>query len=166
MKTLYLADRIVLRDRRLAVASSSSSSSATMAAPGMPSSMTRSRRRSRPTTALPPIPFAATTPDGLWLEGVVELGNGDTETRMHCLCGLGRLEVSGRGRAPIAQAPVLWDSGGQDATGGLRRRRSRWRRSAEMPSPKHDEAADEMGVPRPSAASLRLLRGTRCHSSR
>jgi hypothetical protein len=28
-----------------------------------------------------------------------------------------------------------------------------------------DEAADEMGVPRPSAASLRLLRGTRRDAS-
>ena len=66
-----------------------------MAAPGMPSIYDPEPQALEAYDRGAPIPFAATTPDGLWLEGIVELGTGDAETRMHFLCGLGRLEVSG-----------------------------------------------------------------------
>ena len=41
-----------------------------------------------------PLPFTATTRDGLWLEGIVQLGIGDDETSVRFLRGLGLLSVS------------------------------------------------------------------------
>jgi hypothetical protein len=95
VKTLYLADRIVLRDRRLPcrkglvfVAGDDGSPWYVVIYDAEPQTFEAYEHGA-------PIPFAATTPDGLWLEGVVQPGNGDAETRTHVLHGLGRLEVRG-----------------------------------------------------------------------
>jgi len=55
-----------------------------------------------------PLPFTATTPEGFWLEGIVQLGVGDDETRMHFLRGLGMLCVRGQmdGTPPEASTPM------------------------------------------------------------
>jgi hypothetical protein len=51
-----------------------------------------------------PLPFTAATPEGLWLEGIVQLGIGDDETRMHALRGLGGLKVSGEAVGALPSA--------------------------------------------------------------
>ncbi len=104
MRTLYLVDRVVLGERRLAcrkglvfVTGEEGSSWHAVIYDPEPQALEVHGNGA-------PVPFGAMTPDGLLLEGFVLLGTGDAETRMHCLRGLGRLEVSGETVRPLPSA--------------------------------------------------------------
>ena len=110
MRTVYLADRIVVGERRLACRR------ALVFVTGEDGHPWHAVLYDSEPQALEAhgggalMAFGATTLDGLWLEGMVELGTGDAETRMHCLRGLGRLEVSGETARHLPSA-ALWTTG-------------------------------------------------------
>jgi hypothetical protein len=107
LKTVYMADRVALRDRWLScrrglifVGNPDGSVWHAIIYDPAPGALDGYENDA-------PLPFTATTPEGLWLEGIVQLGVGDDETRMHVLRGLGRLEVSGETIRPLPSA-VSW----------------------------------------------------------
>lgn len=94
MRTLYLIDRVALRDRWLIcrrglVFVGAPDGSAWH---GVIYDSTPGALEGRECDA--PLPFTATTPDGVWLEGVVQVGIGDEQTRMLYLTGVGMLRES------------------------------------------------------------------------
>ena len=107
MRTLYLVDRVALRDRRLIcrrglvfVGSPDGSAWHAVIYDPEPHALEAYERGA-------PIPFGATTQEGLSLDGIVELGRGDAETHVHYLRGLGQLEVAGDIGRPLLSA-VSW----------------------------------------------------------
>ena len=104
MRTLYLVDRVVLSERLLAcrrglvfVTGSDGQPWYAVIYDPQPSTLEAFDRDV-------PIPFGATTPEGLWLEGMIELGSADAETRVQYLRGLGRLAVSGESASQLPDA--------------------------------------------------------------
>jgi hypothetical protein len=104
VRTLYLVDRIVLSDRRIAcrkglifVTSEEGHPWYAVIYDQQPHALEAFERGV-------PIPFGATTPEGLWLEGIIELGSDDAETGVQYLQGLGRLQVSGESARQLPDA--------------------------------------------------------------
>lgn len=104
MRTLYLIDRVVLGERRLpcrrglvfVTDEDGGSWHAVIYDPAFEVLATFERNEA--------VPFGATTPEGLWLEGIAKPGCADHETRSHYLHGLGRLKVSGESAHTLPSA--------------------------------------------------------------
>jgi len=95
VRTLYLVDRVVLRDRRLPCRKGLIFVAGEDGSPWHAVIYDPAAEVLEVFQCEVAIPFGATTPEGLWLEGTVKLGHGDHEMRVHYLRGLGKLAVSG-----------------------------------------------------------------------
>jgi hypothetical protein len=111
MRTLYLVDRIVLSDRRIACRKGLVFVTGEEGDPWYAVIYYQEPRALEACERGAPIPFGATTPAGLWLEGIVELGSNDAETRVQYLQGLGRLQVSGESARQLPAATSWHETG-------------------------------------------------------